>query len=43
MATSSTAQERELFVACWPLPQQPVDPSRLTAAFENFGLPERLD
>jgi RNA polymerase sigma-70 factor (ECF subfamily) len=25
------------------LPEQPADPSRLAAAFENFGLPERLD
>jgi RNA polymerase sigma-70 factor (ECF subfamily) len=25
------------------LPEQPADPGRLAAAFENFGLPERLD
>ena len=25
------------------LPEQPADPERMTAAFENFGLPERLD
>src|SRR2546421_12765695 len=25
------------------LPEQPPDPSRLAAAFQNFGLPERLD
>jgi RNA polymerase sigma-70 factor (ECF subfamily) len=25
------------------LPEQPADPSRLTAAFERFGLPDRLD
>jgi RNA polymerase sigma-70 factor (ECF subfamily) len=25
------------------LPEQPPDPRRLTAAFENFGLPDRLD
>ncbi len=25
------------------LPEQPVDPGRLAIAFENFGLPERLD
>ena len=24
------------------LPEQPADPERLAAAFENFGLPERL-
>jgi RNA polymerase sigma-70 factor (ECF subfamily) len=25
------------------LPEQPADPERMAAAFENFGLPERLD
>ena len=25
------------------LPEQPADPARLVAAFERFGLPERLD
>jgi RNA polymerase sigma-70 factor (ECF subfamily) len=25
------------------MPEQPFEPSRLAAAFENFGLPERLD
>jgi hypothetical protein len=25
------------------LPEQPFDPERFAAAFENFGLPSRLD
>ena len=39
VARSIEALEREAY-ARWP--EQPVEPSRLRAYFERFGLPERL-
>jgi RNA polymerase sigma-70 factor (ECF subfamily) len=40
IARSTPVPDREVIAR---LPEQPADPSRLAAAFENFGLPERLD
>ena len=37
---STERPEREVY-ARWP--EQPTDPQRFVAAFERFGLPERLD
>jgi RNA polymerase sigma-70 factor (ECF subfamily) len=40
IARATPVPDREVIAR---LPEQPADPSRLAAAFENFGLPERLD
>jgi RNA polymerase sigma-70 factor (ECF subfamily) len=40
IARSTPVPDREVIAR---LPEQPADPSRLAAAFENFALPERLD
>jgi RNA polymerase sigma-70 factor (ECF subfamily) len=40
IARSTPVPDREVLAR---LPEQPADPGRLMAAFENFGLPERLD
>jgi RNA polymerase sigma-70 factor (ECF subfamily) len=40
VARSTRLSEREVY-ARWP--EQPTDPGRFAAAFERFGLPERLD
>jgi hypothetical protein len=37
---SADLPERQVY-ARWP--DQPADPARTMAAFERFGLPERLD
>jgi RNA polymerase sigma-70 factor (ECF subfamily) len=40
IARSTPTPDREVLAR---LPEQPADPMRLMAAFERFGLPERLD
>jgi RNA polymerase sigma-70 factor (ECF subfamily) len=40
IARATPVPDREVLAR---LPEQPADPSRLMAAFENFGLPDRLD
>ena len=40
IARATPVPDREVIAR---LPEQPADPGRLAAAFENFGLPERLD
>ncbi len=40
LVRSTQIPDREVIAR---LPEQPADPMRLTAAFERFGLPERLD
>jgi RNA polymerase sigma-70 factor, ECF subfamily len=40
LVRSTQVPDREVIAR---LPEQPADPMRLTAAFERFGLPERLD
>jgi RNA polymerase sigma-70 factor (ECF subfamily) len=40
IARSTPVPDREVIAR---LPEQPADPERLMAAFERFGLPERLD
>jgi RNA polymerase sigma-70 factor (ECF subfamily) len=40
IARSTPVPDREVIAR---LPEQPADPGRLAAAFENFGLPSRLD
>jgi RNA polymerase sigma-70 factor (ECF subfamily) len=40
IARSTPTPDREVLAR---LPEQPADPLRLMAAFERFGLPERLD
>jgi RNA polymerase sigma-70 factor (ECF subfamily) len=40
IARATPVPDREVLAR---LPEQPADPSRLMAAFENFGLPARLD
>jgi RNA polymerase sigma-70 factor (ECF subfamily) len=40
IARATPVPDREVIAR---LPEQPADPQRMAAAFENFGLPERLD
>jgi RNA polymerase sigma-70 factor, ECF subfamily len=40
IARAAPVPDREVIAR---LPEQPPDPGRMAAAFENFGLPERLD
>jgi RNA polymerase sigma-70 factor (ECF subfamily) len=40
IARATPVPDREVIAR---LPEQPADPERMAAAFENFGLPERLD
>jgi len=40
IARATPVPDREVIAR---LPEQPADPGRLAAAFENFGLPDRLD
>jgi RNA polymerase sigma-70 factor, ECF subfamily len=40
IARSTPVPDREVIAR---LPEQPADPTRMAAAFEQFGLPERLD
>jgi hypothetical protein len=39
--TRSTLSRDRHFYERWP--EQPLDPSKLAAVFERFGLPDRLD